>query len=384
MREKIWGLDEGSKIEDILFYVMFTVLYLRQFYRTTMFTYTLDIKYLDLLGYAAAAFLLPLAGINAIRFWRNNKRLAVILIAFLVCGVGSAVIGKNRTLIILCVLIVSSVGRKFNVVAWIALIAGAIMMVIAYFASIGGYIRYFNSYAYDGRYLHAFGILYHTDFAAHVLYLSMIYVWIRRDKMHFWEYLILWCVAILTWRYSGARMNAFCLSLFLLLYCVVNIFKNRFYSFPRCIASCHLICTLLTFLLVLVRDKLSSFPTLYHRLQLSDLGIKTYGVSLFGQYIEEMGAGGIADFSKGYFFLDIAYVRILLMYGVAFLVVFLLWMTLITYHAALDKDVVLCLILCMIAFVSIIEHHSIDYCYNVFFLAPAFMMSAKKESTQSM
>ena len=194
------------------------------------------------------------------------------------------------------------------------------------------------------------------------------------------------------WRYSGARANTGLLSLFLLCFAIMKLFEKKIRIYPKPAASVHVICAVITFILYLFRQKLSAIPAFTEytgRLFLSETGIKRYGLSLFGKVIEENGEGGLFfDPSKGIFFLDIAYVRILLMYGVFFLAVYLIWMTFVTYRSALNQDIVLCLVLAAVALASMVEHHSIDYCYNIFLFAPVLSLVqrepiTKKEGSQN-
>ena len=55
---------------------------------------------------------------------------------------------------------------------------------------------------------HSFGIIYSTDFAAHVLYLVLAHCYLRFDRLrgyHYFSYLI---VAIFVWQTTDARLDA--------------------------------------------------------------------------------------------------------------------------------------------------------------------------------
>ena len=135
----------------------------------------------------------------------------------------------------------------------------------------------------------------------------------------------------------------------------------------------HLFCTAGTLVTVLLFGKrlaeariIEGTGTLIARVKYSMTAFQTYGLSLFGKAVEECGGGGIVDTSKAYFFLDISYIRILIKYGILFLLIYLVLMTLNSYHAAVSRDPVLVLILAVIAINCLGEHHALEYCYNIF------------------
>lgn len=102
--------------------------------------------------------------------------------------------------------------------------------------------------------------------------------------------------------------------------------------------------------------------TITGRLGLGNLGIKEYGITLFGQDIPMIGMGGSTEVQEDYFFIDSSYLFILLRYGIIFLfIVFIVYGCICYKHR---NDTVLMICITLLAISCFIDHHMMEEAYN--------------------
>jgi len=379
----IIGLSNG-KPGQIAYYAAFAAVYVFRFYYTSMFT-SLSAKPVFLaipyyVGYLLLAGLAALAVVDALR---SSKREALFLCAILITGALSAYFGKNyENTLPLCLLIVASRKRNVRPVFILSVILGSIVLLSAYYASMNGYIPYLvYERGNDGLLSHAFGMNYRTDLAAHVLYIIMCYAVIRGEKLHLWEYLMLVFDCWLVWRYTYARIASFCIAAFLVLAGLALLAfyirkrisgKAEWFAIPKWTSVVHIIGAVFSFAIVAwwahIKNNgfsAASSDSFQERLSYSIQAFQKYPLTLFGQLVEERGAGGMPDTSIQYFFIDIFYIRILILGGVAMLILYLCLMSIASFRAAKESQIILAIALIMIAFDSMIEHHAFELSYNV-------------------
>lgn len=104
------------------------------------------------------------------------------------------------------------------------------------------------------------------------------------------------------------------------------------------------------------------------RLFYGKAGIDEYGIPLLGQKLRLIGAGGTTgEFHPYYNFLDVSYINMLVVSGIAFLIVFMLIYIIIGYIHR--KNTFLLCALSLVAFNCAIAHHMTAIEYNIFTLA---------------
>lgn len=111
---------------------------------------------------------------------------------------------------------------------------------------------------------------------------------------------------------------------------------------------------------------------LSNRLSLGKRAIQKYGISLFGQNVQERGWGkGVhaATSMSNYFFIDSSYLRFLIIYGVIIGLVVLYWMTKISIDSFRNQQYGICAAILIIAISAFVEQHLFDISYNPFVLA---------------
>lgn len=240
-------------------------------------------------------------------------------------------------------------------------------------------------YAEQGRRARiAFGIVYPTDFSAHVFYGILAYFYIRGERLKYIEMSVAAAAGVFVYWFCDARLNTICIFGTVVLFAIHRFVKGRSLGagkiyemnpvFSGILATSTTICACimigLTTLyssnnrwIVLLDDMITS------RLRLGYKGVSVYGFSLWGKYIEQRGMGGAVGPAKHYFFLDSSYTMIALQCGLIVLgTVLFIWL-LIGVKAKGRKDWMLLLIIGIIAVQCMIEHHMLEIAYNPFLWA---------------
>jgi hypothetical protein len=97
--------------------------------------------------------------------------------------------------------------------------------------------------------------------------------------------------------------------------------------------------------------------------------LSAHPFSLFGSTIEEHGFGGRTENLPGwdkYFFLDCSYIRLYIIGGALLFLMILLVMTYAQLRSFAYGRYDLLFLLMLIAFSCVMEHHIMEYYYNVF------------------
>ena len=295
---------------------------------------------------------------------------AIILFAFVM----PAVLTEYRFLWCVGFLIVAAKDVDFDKILKVYLVLGITIMVAAFAASQMGWIENLVYEVWRDEklvYRNSFGIVYSTDFAAHVFYLAIAGICTLKRKFSYGVVVNFVVLALFVLDKCDARTSAICLSVMACLILFIKVFnpqmkcKYVYYIFNATtivLAGSYL---LLTHIYDETRTWLVELnDVLSNRLQITNKAIGLYDYQLFGQNITEKGFGRGTLFLGEYFFLDDSYIRIALMYGVVLLVVVLIMFWNNGVKAIRSKH---CIILCAIAVIglhSFMEHHILEIAYN--------------------
>ena len=366
-----------SALTDILYFLSFIVCYSWGFINTTMFKNDFSDAFkaqMDGLFHFAVINAL-ICGVIALLL-QKNLQLAVFETALVAAGFLHWKLGAGKfEYFVLCVLIVGMTGRSFKVLVSIALAIGSAVMAVTFAASQLGII---TDLVYEGG-RHSFGIIYCTDCAAHILFLMMMYVFLRLDSLNIVEYaaLILVCAIMMMTKAQSDIMCGFLLMGGILLYRLTRRWHKK--KPVRIIASImsfsFLICTAFIFAVTLgfdrnnkeLRKKIQY--TLIRRLEMNQEALKAHPFSLFGSQIEEHGFGGRTENLPGwdkYFFIDCSYIRLFVIGGFLLFILILLVMTYAELRCFAYRRYGFLFLLVLVSIACLLEHHLMEYYYNVF------------------
>lgn len=383
-------LKEWSRKVDwweTAYLMIYGIIFAKEFLQTTMFPipWPLGLGYVFALlsgGYVIAKFLFH----NT--YTKKETILAIlILIAFCI----PAFTTDYTFLFWTGCMIVGAKDVDFNKILKVYLVIGITIMVAAFAASQCGLIedlvyelrRWGNESETVVR--HSYGIIYPTDYAAHLFFLVLAAIVFYGEKLatitKTWMCLL---VAVSTYLTANAQTTMLCLAGFVGLCVVENIFRKYMHAIEKMFRWVPVV-SALGYLSVAftyrpeVTWMVNLNALLSMRLDFSRRAIDRYGMTWFGQTISEVGNGLSILGSAEYFFLDDSYIRILLKYGIVLLVMVLVILVLTSKRAADKRNFMLVIAIVAIAVHSIMEHRLIDMAYNPMILALFAFLDNKEQ-----
>lgn len=361
---------------------------------TTMLTYEQVGWMYTLVPWVRLALLLFIgAKLARERSWRIGE----IVLAALFCGallrswqrVGRAYIAE------LALLFVGAHGIDFKKIArvWLAISAAALAgtMVLALTGVIENLVYY--------RGVHrrmAFGILYPTDFAAHVFFLAAGWAWLRERRIALWEIAAIAGLGVFCLVFCDARNSVICLFLLAAGLLYLKLRRREARKRGGAYEPLRPIQWLLTasapvlaagmILLSRFYDGESGFMSaldrgLSGRLALGHQAFLLYPVRLFGQEVPMVGLGGTTEPVAEYFFLDSSYMNILFCFGLVVLLCVLGTMVLSALREKRAGAWERLGLLAVVALQCMVEHHLLELGYNLFLLLPLAATDEKQKQT---
>lgn len=227
-----------------------------------------------------------------------------------------------------------------------------IVFLIAVIAALSGFIINVE----QGRTLeptvrYSLGAVYPTDLASRCFYLLLSYTALRKFKFTIPEYIAALAFTVLIYVVTDTRLD------FLLMIAVVLIviFRNTLFKVIKTLKTG--IATSVIFIIILLNIVLAYLfnPDVYvfqiinkllsGRLTYGHEAFKNYNVPLLGQFVYQNGNGGVHNQPFAYFYIDVSFIRVLMMEGiVAFFV--LLVVIYFLYKKFYNGKIILCLFGC--------------------------------------
>ena len=369
-------IRKNEKWINLSYYVLYGILYLSALIGTTTF---MDwegvphVRNLFYMGATAGMLVLWMLGIVLQEKWKTNAAKVVILLI----GILQFTIGGGSSLILILTILIGATDRKSaDIILKESLIIGVAVIIIAYLASMNGYIAY--KVSTDGR--HSFGFTYYSHFSDKLLYLYMMFRCVYRKRLSIAGYALSVLLIYLDFRYTHARTVTICFVLFLILCGIYDLIsyarekhearkttKENILNVMGALASmAYLFAGALSFGGVYLNNLLENIEIPYElntfiaRLNFSGEAMKQYDFTFFGQKIYE-------SLDEGpYFYLDNAYIRLFFITGAVTLLFFAVYMTWMMWHVFSEKRYILFFALLVAAIGGISETYTINFYYNVF------------------
>lgn len=297
--------------------------------------------------------------------WRNSgANLILVMIAFILAA-------KN-------VSFDDIVKTYFNVNFW--------LLVIVIACSLLGVINNLSFVAQGRGTRYALGVIYPTDFAARILYLMLADAYLNFRNLNTTRYLVYVLIALACKQVTDARLNFYCMLLLIIVSAIAKVAEQN-YQLQQHDWTNSIVYTYWTFTPIL--SAIAIFGTYFYdptnniyskidgmlsgRLTFGSMALQRYSVNLFGTKIKEHGYGNnMKLFHQGinsYFFIDSSYMRLLIIFGLVALVVFIGISMFISIKNTLYGYYALPAILLIVAFSSVVEQHFMELTYNPFLLA---------------
>ncbi|MBQ8108879.1 MAG: hypothetical protein IJ124_01790 [Clostridia bacterium] len=263
--------------------------------------------------------------------------------------------------------------------AYLAAVGGMLVLTVA--AALSGSIENFV-YFRDGL-KSSWGISYPTDLASACLYVLMM-LWLIWRRAPGWVMLPVSLTSVLMALFVARSRNSLvCGALFVCAVAWLWLARGRKdgkrgfpgRAFDGLLTAAFPLFAAITFLMVFLYARQTGFGDwlnnmLSDRLRLCLDGWWDYGLTPFGTAFDQIGYGFSAFPPDGYNFIDSSYMLILLRYG---------WVTLLgcsaawvwmTRRALQRGDRRLAIVLGIIAFHSIVEHHFMEVHFNILLVMP--------------
>lgn len=297
--------------------------------------------------------------------WRNSgANLILVMIAFILAA-------KN-------VSFDDIIKTYFNVNFW--------LLVIVIACSLLGVINNLSFIAQGRGTRYALGVIYPTDFAARILYLMLADAYLNFRNLNTTRYLVYVLIALACKQVTDARLNFYCMLLLIIVSAIAQVAEQN-YQLQQHDWTNSIVYTYWTFTPIL--SAIAIFGTYFYnptnniyskidgmlsgRLTFGSMALQRYSVNLFGTKIKEHGYGNnMKLFHQGinsYFFIDSSYMRLLMIFGLIALVVFIGISMFISIKNTLYGYYALPAILLIVAFSSVVEQHFMELTYNPFLLA---------------
>ncbi|MFR0555353.1 polysaccharide biosynthesis protein [Loigolactobacillus coryniformis subsp. coryniformis] len=330
------------------------------------------------------AIVLPLLLTKMVAFDHYEVGQWIIVFTGLVIVVWTARTSGRYILIAIYLLIISTRHISFETIANTILLLGLTTFALIFMSSIINLIPNLR-YWHAGTYRNSFGIQYPTDFAAHVLYLLLTYVVVKKGRFYWYDWLLSIILVWFVWTYCNARLDTILIIVLLFLLLVYKMISYEF-KMAYIIAWLSVGSMLLGAVLSLGLSYYYNYNVkwlrelnvlLSGRLRLGREAFNRYTPQLFGQIVRVNGLGGSTGlkhfldklFTPEYFFIDSSYLTMLLTFGVILSIALLVRYTWFIWREVSQQEYLLPLLIAVVAISCIVDQHLLDISYNIFLLA---------------
>lgn len=294
-------------------------------------------------------------------------------------------------------LIMGAVGIFYRKILKLCFRVGLFVFITAMLGSFTGCIA--DLVYSSSRPRHSFGIVYPTDFAAHVTFLVLV-GWTLYGGYSILPSVCALGLAAFIFNYTEAKCSTLVLLLFTGAVCFHACASKLSRSYKKMYIATKFIDSVLPYIMPLCALAMIILTIFYHpdnkvisglnnilnyRLSLGKSAMDTYGIKPFGTAFEQIGFGGGTAWSWTYTynFVDSSYVMILVRYGAALLLALCAQYITLVKRALRGGHRRLALAAALIAVHSAIEHHLPEAAYNLFLLLPfADFSSQDQEYTE--
>ncbi len=380
--KRIVDLKNKGMLFDNLYLAVLALYLLKAFFDTALFSVPWPMYYDELVRLTALAVVLLREG------YRTEGR--GILWFFCIAVGGIFALSWIHTgyafLLDIPLLMLGAFDIPYKKILKVYIGCGLLVLVAAVIGSCTGCIEDLVYFDFDDKiqFKHSFGIVYSTDFSAHVVYL-LFTVWVVYDRLPLSLYTIV--TAALTgivYFYSGAKCSTIVLLLFLLglLYeKLLHFFEkhNRYSKITgfldflslAVLPCCAAVMVSLMFRFDPENVVMQKVNTLLSgRLRLARSALEEYGLSMWGTAFDMIGGGGNTVSHRGYNFVDSSYCMVLIRYGLMVFLVMCALYVMCAWRAGKSKQRRLLIVLSLIAVHNAIEHHILELAYDIFLILP--------------
>ena len=298
---------------------------------------------------------------------------AVVLYGLFAVVIGlSAYFSANKTFILVFLILGAAYGQSGKRLITISAILTAAVIFVVVLCSQMGLSKNMFWYRDDTLWnriavRESLGFIYTSTGAS--LYFGFIlqYIYLRKEKMRIWEFLILELIQVFFFIKTDSRLPFYFGTLVILFFLIETLFKNH-WRFTRHLKGLIYagpgILGIITIISFFLYDPSSSFwaridSFLSTRMSLGASAISAYGIKVFGQPIVWIGHGG-GILTGEYNYVDCAYLQLLIQYGILFLLAVMVLYTIGMIRAYKAKDFWMITLLAIVCAYSITEPYLLN------------------------
>lgn len=323
----------------------------------------------------------------AFKLWKGQYSkcaLCFLIAMFLASGMAMVTSGE-RTVFLFVLLLGCVYGSDGKTILKLSCIVQGGVLLITVFAAVTGITN--NFIVDEERMRYDLGFAW-TSYAPNLLlFVSMQYMLIRRNKITWWELVGIEAMNAFIFSLTDTKMSFGVLTVLVCLMALnkIKAVRIRLLKMKQCLFSlkkeCMLlpwICAVVAILLPLYRQESTIWTVLNKvftsRLELGKNALTQYGISLFGQHINMQGFSVLGQEVGIYNYVDSSYLQIAIRYGVVLLVLVCALYSMGLMKMCKKKDGRAFLFLFVILFISIEDPFLFDAAFNLF---PAFILCDK-------
>ena len=318
--------------------------------------------------------------------WKNIITISAILLLIInILRISQGLEQNSIALILLYIFCARDI--YFKKIAKCTIIISVLTILFVIISSFAGIIT--NYVSPDQRHREYLGFLYALNGPTIFSNVSMLWLYVKKEKITVKETLILIILNYLLFLKTNSRL-CFGLTALILL---VGLLLKRYsgYVLRRKIVCYMMICSFLlaaglSFYLTTRYNSYTSWMAtlngiLGNRLSLGQASIEKFGINLFGNPEIEWIGNGLNLFgevsNKTYLYVDNYYINIAQRFGSVFLVIVLIFLLFANYKAYKEKDVYLLCIFTILAIHFIIDDLCMSIQYNTFWLAAGCLVFSR-------
>lgn len=359
---------------ELLYFSAFMPIVFCSFYDTTTFKSVMDIS---VIYFCARIYMILAIAIKCICIDRYKIKELLIIAVVVLIGIVSTLTSQRAALFEYIVLMVGTRNVKAKRIIKAYLVISVPVMILAFICSNFGLIVDFTSTRRGADIIrHSFGIVYTTDFAAHIFYIILAVLFIKKKTKRYDLIIILGVVYFID-RNCNARLSEVMILFSGVLFYILDhkrkILDNKI--FFKIVKLCGFLFAGLTFILANmynIKNPIMVYidETFFNgRFFIAKRVIDMYGFSLFGQKIMMQGDGYKTysyDARLGTTYIDSAYLQIALLYGIVFLLLILISINIYSKKCYADGDIRLLLAIFLTLCSCIHNQYLVLIAYNPF------------------
>lgn len=359
------------------------------FYDTTTFKSVVDITYVYIIVRLYMVFAIALKCIYIEKYKiKDLIKIGIIVSA----GALSTLMSQRAALFEYIVLLVGTRNVETKRIVKAYLTVSVPIMIVAFICSKYGLIvDYTITRRGSDLIRHSFGIVYTTDFAAHIFYIILAILFIKKRKLKIYDFGVILGIVILIDKYCNARLSEMMIVITGVLFYLFDhkkeLFDNKF--FLQIVKSCGFIFATISLFLANVYSV--SNPVMVYidetffngRFFIAKKVIDMYGFSLFGKKIIMQGDGYKTynyNTDLGTTYIDSAYLQIALLYGIVFLCLILIAIYIFSEKCYINGDIRLLLVVFLVLCSCLHNQYLILIAYNPFMIMMGgYIFKGKRE-----